>query len=102
MKIQVNTDGIVEGNEARIASVSSSINRSLDRFKDQITRIEVHLSADKPSGLAEQQCALEVRIENRQPITVTHRAPSSDLAVKGAIEKMKSALIRSNGRNRPF
>jgi ribosome-associated translation inhibitor RaiA len=102
MKIQVNTDSLVEGNQGRIDSVSASVTRGMDRFKDQITRIEVHLSADKPSAMAEQQCAMEVRIENRQPITVTHKAPSSDLAVKGAIEKMKSALVRSNGRNKPF
>lgn len=102
MKILVNTDSLVDGSERIIDSVSNSVSRSLDRFKDQITRIEVNLSADKPSAMAEQQCALEVRIENRQPITVTHRAPSSDLAVKGALEKMKSALVRSNGRNKPF
>ncbi len=102
MKILVNTDSLVDGSERIIDSVSNSVSRSLDRFKDQITRIEVHLSADKPSAMAEQQCALEVRIENRQPIIVTHRAPSSDLAVKGALEKMKSALVRSNGRNKPF
>ncbi len=102
MKIQVNTDGIVDGSQQVIDSINNAIAGTLNRFKDQITRIEVFLSSDKPSGMAEQQCALEARIENRPAITVTHKAPSSDLAVKGAVEKMKTALTRSNGRNKPF
>lgn len=102
MKIQLNTDSIVDGNADRIAEVNAAITKPLDRFKDQITRIEVHLSADKQGEMAEHQCALEARIEKRPPVTVTHKAPTTDLALKGAVEKMKTALTRTNGKSKPF
>ena len=44
MKIQINTDNNVSGNKSRNAPLISLLSVGLNRFSDQITRLEVHLS----------------------------------------------------------
>ena len=49
MLIQVNTDHNIEGRETLATHVQGVVEDALSRFKDQITRVEVHLS-DENSG----------------------------------------------------
>jgi hypothetical protein len=49
---------------------------SLDRFSEQITRVEVHLSdqnSDKKFGNEDKRCLLEARLAGLQPISVSDR-----------------------------
>ena len=104
MKIQINTDNNVSGNESRNEALITLLSEGLSRFSDQISRIEVHLSDEdgNKDGLNDIRCMLEVRLEGRPPVAVTNHSSSSELAVKGAIEKLKNMLTTSLGRLKNF
>ncbi len=100
MKIQFNTDKNIDGNDRQSTYFGEMISSSLDRFSSQITRLEVHLSdenSDK-SGPDDHRCLIEARIEGLQPVSVTHTADTLEHAVKGATDKMKSALTTIVGK----
>jgi hypothetical protein len=100
MKIQFNTDNNVTGSEELRASLTSIISGELSRFKDHITRLEVHLSDEDghKDGQNDKRCMIEARIEGRQPIAVTNHADSHEQAVTGAIGKLKSSFDTIQGR----
>lgn len=96
MKIQVNTDRHIEGDEKFIAHISELVAGELDRFADRISRVEVHLSdqnADR-GGSDDKRCVMEVRIEGRDPISATHDASSPEHAAEGAAGKLKRAVTK--------
>lgn len=94
MKIQFNTDRNISGNERLEAYVNSLITNDLDRFKDYITRIEVHLSDENggKTGQNDKRCMLEARIENKQPIAVTSQSSTVEAALSEALDKLKASL----------
>jgi ribosomal subunit interface protein len=100
MKIQLNTDANINGTEALAAKVSATIEQALDHFKDQITRVEVHISDESrgKTGLHDHRCMLEVRLEGLQPLAVTEHAETLDQAVDGASEKLEHLLDSKLGR----
>jgi ribosomal subunit interface protein len=100
MDIRLNTDKNIEGNEALAAQVEAAVERALQRFDDQITRVEVHLSDENAgkSGRDDKRCLMEARLEGRQPVAVTHQAGSLSEAVDGAANKLKSLLTTALGR----
>lgn len=90
MLIQVNTDRNIEGNEELRRRVNDSVQSTLGRFNDRITRVEVHLSdqnSGERGGSNDKRCTIEVRLEGRQPTAVSHEAPSVDQAIDGAADK---------------
>lgn len=100
MKIQVNTDVHIDGNEALAAQVSASVEQALERFSEHVTRVEVHLG-DKSggkSGQQDQRCMLEARLEGRQPVAVTEHAATLEQAVDGAAQKLARLLDSTLGR----
>ncbi len=102
MHIQINTDHNIGGHEELAAWVSGVVEHALARVSDHITRVEVHLSdenSDK-SGQHDKRCMLEARIEGRQPIAVTHDAPTLDQAVDGAAAKLTRLIESTLGRGR--
>lgn len=103
MQIQLNTDSHISGREALAQQVEAVVMDALDRFSDQITRVEVHLSDvnshklghdDKP----DKRCLLEARLAGRQPVAVSHQAATLDQAVDGAAGKLKRSLDSILGR----
>jgi hypothetical protein len=102
MKIQFNTDKNVNGDEELRESLTSVLSDSLRRFKNHVTRLEVHLSDENggKSGPDDKRCLLEARMEGRKPIAVTDQADSFIEAVSGAADKMKLALDSIIGRMR--
>jgi len=102
MHIQINTDHTIGGHEELAAWVSGVVEQALARVSDHITRVEVHLSdenSDK-SGHNDKRCMLEARLEGRQPIAVTHDAPTLDQAVDGAASKLTRLIESTLGRGR--
>ncbi len=100
MKIQLNTDKNISGNEKLESYLNSLIKEELSLFSDHITRIEVHL-ADENShkkGENDKRCMLEARLENRQPIAVTSHANTVEQAVNGALDKLKTSIETIYGR----
>jgi ribosome-associated translation inhibitor RaiA len=102
MKVQVNTDGNIEGPERMADHVRGVVKSALDRVGDNITRVEVHLSdsnSHKP-GHDDKRCMMEARLEGRQPIAVTHQGATVDRAVDGAAEKLARLVESTVGRLR--
>ena len=94
MTIQINTDKTLTGENRSSDFFKSQIAEALERFETHITRIEVHLKDEngKKDGFNNISCLFEARLEGRQPIAITNQADTIDLAVTGAIDKIKTAI----------
>lgn len=90
MQIQINTDSNIKAHAAFTSAITEHIENALHRYSDRITRLEVHLSDENAgkSGQNDKRCMLEARLENRQPVSVTHLSATVDQAVDGAVDKM--------------
>lgn len=100
MLIQVHTDNTIHGREAIVTLVHTSIDGAIGRFRDRITRIEAHLSdtnSHKSKG-DDIRCVLEARLAGRQPIAVSHQAPTIELAVAEAADKLGRVIEHTLGR----
>lgn len=102
MQIQLNTDNHVHGEASLAAWAESELKDRLARFRDSITRIEVHLSDVNAARTAGQdkRCKLEARLAGRQPVVVQHDAAKVAEAVQGAAEKLVRLLDTTLGRAR--
>lgn len=100
MKIQFNTDKTINGEERNEEYFTSQITEALSRFQSRITRIEVHLSDEngKKEGTDDILCLLEARIEGKKPLAVSNQSNSVELALSGAIDKLKNVLDTLLGR----
>jgi ribosome-associated translation inhibitor RaiA len=100
MKIQFNTDKTINGDERSQIYFTELIAETLKRFQSHITRIEVHLSDEngKKEGVNNMLCTLEGRMEGRQPIAVSCQADTVELAITGAVQKLKNSLETIIGR----
>ena len=100
MNIQVNTDHNIEGSAELNSYVESNLSEHFARFKNAITRIEVHLSdenANKTGG-NDKRCLLEARIANRQPIVVSHNSDTIHQAIELASDKLLRSLDNMVGK----
>ena len=87
MQIQINTDKNISGQDALAQSVEDVLRSDLNRFSDQITRIEVHLSDENSSaksGMTDKRCLLEVRLAGERPIAISEQAETIGEAVTSA------------------
>jgi ribosome-associated translation inhibitor RaiA len=100
MKIQFNTDKTINGDDRHQDFFTAQIAKELKRFQSDITRVEVHLSDEngKKDGKKDIRCLLEGRIEGKQPIAVSCQADNEELAISGAIDKLKTSLETIFGR----
>ncbi len=101
MKIQINTDGSVEGSQALRSSVEADVQSALERYADRLTRVEVHLGdddGDKDSGQADKRCLLEARPAGMEPVVVTAVANTVEQACHDATRKMQRLLSSTFGR----
>lgn len=100
MHIQVNTDHTVEGHEALAAHIRGVVVDALSRMSDHIMRVEVHLTDENGSknGKKDKRCMMEARLEGRQPIAVTDEAPTVELAVNGAADKLARLIEHTLGK----
>lgn len=100
MKIQLNTDVHTEGTEALAAWVRTTLEHSLARYDEHLSRVEVHLSDENGAkgGPQDQRCLLEARLEGRQPMVVTARAATLEKALQGAVHKLTRRLEGAIGR----
>ena len=100
MQIQVNTDKNIHGGETLTLKVKTVIGASLNRFRDQITRVEAHLSDETShkSGVVDKKCVLEARPAGLHPLAVTHVAANLEQAIHGATEKLERLLDSTFGQ----
>lgn len=101
MIVQVNTDHNIEGSSERTQRIEAVVSSGLERFDDQITRVEVHLrdrNSDKKSGTADMDCLVEARLAGLQPLVASHQAATLEEAVDGAVGKLKRSIESTLGR----
>jgi ribosomal subunit interface protein len=100
MQININTDSTVERQPGLNDHVKTVVEAAISRFRDHITRVEVHLSNNnsQKSADGDNRCMLEVRMNNYQPIAVSDHAATLHQAIAGAAEKMKRSVDNTLGR----
>jgi ribosome-associated translation inhibitor RaiA len=101
MLIKINTDDNIDRPDALAEQIEATVRDVLERFADQLTRVEVHLSdenSDKKSGSDDIRCLLEARLAGLQPVAVTDSAATVEQAVDGAVRKMRRSLDSTLGR----
>ena len=103
MQIQIGSGNNIKINNGNVTEISNVVEGALHRYRDQITRVEVHLSdenSNKKTGYDALRCMLEARLEGRQPIAVTHRASTINHAIDGAANKLARLIESTLGRHR--
>jgi len=102
MLIQVNTDDNISGDAGLATQVEAVVDDALSRFKDQVTRVEVHLRDENShkSGQDDKRCMMEARLAGRQPTAVTHHAATLTQAIRGAADKLQRQIESTLGRLR--
>ncbi|MFC4728046.1 HPF/RaiA family ribosome-associated protein [Coralloluteibacterium thermophilus] len=100
MHIQTNTDNHIEGRDSLAEHVEHVVETQLARFRDRITRVEVHLGDVNggKSGSGDKRCMMEVRPAGLPPISVTAHADNLRDAIRGAAAKLQSALGSALGK----
>lgn len=100
MIIQLNSDNNLTLHEAFRTQLKSLLSDELSRFGEHITRIEAHFSDEngQKEGQNDKLCKLEARLEGMKPIVVSNNANNHELAIKGAINKLKTSLDSTLGR----
>ena len=99
MQIIINSKNSVDVNENSIQQWQADISDSLERFRDWITRVEVHLSDENSqakSGLQDIRCLMEARPANHQPVSIEVRAASVEQAVSegtGTLQRRLGTMI---------
>ena len=91
MQVQVNTTGGIDHKDTLELWANGHLQDVLERFRHDITRVEVHLSDENAgkSGGADKRCTLEARLVHHQPVAVHHDGANQDEAFRGASEKLK-------------
>ncbi len=99
MLIQIRSNNIPVSQELE-ATLSGFVTRSLKRFSNQITRVEVHLEDEnsEKSGKNDKRCSIEIRPEKLKPIIVTSKSDNLIQAVREASDKSKASLEKTLGR----
>lgn len=101
MHIQIHTDNNIEGNSRMDAYFSEVLGNSLKRFEEKITGLEVHLGDENSSEkfkANDKRCMIEAHVTGIKPLAVTNHADTVELAIKGAIDKMKHLLDHTFGK----
>ena len=97
MLVEVNTDKNIKNSERLIEYCKSMVEAELDRFAEQITRVEIHLSDEngEKGGDDDKRCLIEAKLKGKSPVAVKNTAASVDDAISGAIDKITKVLETS-------
>jgi|SRR5580693_8982473 hypothetical protein len=100
MQIGINSDKNILMHAKLSGLIEANLNNTFDRFKSQITRIEIHLTDENgdKSGPRDKRCVLEARPKGYRSLTVTNDAGDVETAVSGAAGKMVRLLETTFGR----
>jgi len=96
MQVLVNSDHEVAGTEELSERVRAIVEDGLGHLSQRITRVEVHLTDENSAkrGVDDKRCMMEARIKGHEPVAVTETADVLDLAIRGAVRKIHTAVSR--------
>lgn len=100
MQVQLTCDNHFTASEELTRQVEATVETALERFVDQLTRVEVHITDENShkGGSNDKRCVVEARPRGHQPIAATHHAGTIDDALDGALERLEHALDHTFGR----
>lgn len=100
MTIQFDTAHNVKATEEFKAPLVNILSEKLDKYSQQISRLEVHLSDENghKDGMNDKRCLLEAHVAGIPHVVVTDHSNSYEQAVNGAIDKLIASLHSINGR----
>jgi hypothetical protein len=100
MKIQVNSDKTIGVDASLTSFVENEVGRVLDRFSQNLTRVEVHLSDidNKKTGRPDKRCLVEARLAGDRPMSASATSTKTESAVSQALGKMQRSLTTFFGR----
>ena len=94
MQIRVDVDDHIDGSEELMVRVEGVVEGSLDRYQEQIARVDVHLSQRTPHkhGEFDMCCRMEAHAGGLRPIAVIHEAMTLTEAIHAASAKLERAV----------
>ena len=99
MQVQVNTGNGAAGTGSLERWANGHLNAALERYSQDITRVEVQLTDQNGAkGAADKRCTLEARLNFHPPVAATHHAENHDLAFRGATDKLLHLLEHTLGK----
>ena len=100
MQIHVSMSHDIRGEEHLVHRLEVDLGTELDRFKDEITHVEVRLSDEsaETSGGVDRRCVIEARPVGRNSMAVTDHGATIEEAFKGAVKKLRRRLESVEGR----
>jgi ribosome-associated translation inhibitor RaiA len=100
MQIQINSDHHISASPEVAARIQGLVRGALERYSDRITRVEVHLNDlnSAKGGSDDKRCLMEARLAGLGPVDVDHAAPTLELAIDGAMEKLERAIEHKLGK----
>jgi ribosome-associated translation inhibitor RaiA len=100
MQININTDSTIEGRAGLNEHVQTVVDSAIHRFREHITRVEVHLSDNnsQKSADGDNRCLMEARVTGYQAIAVSDHAATLHQAISGAADKLKRAIDNALGK----
>jgi len=104
MQVLLNTDPNVDGRQVMADHLQTVVKEALDRFGEQVTRVEAHLAdthSQAKTHADEIQCTLEARLKGRDPVVVKDQAGTAHQAINGAVGKLKRAIATVVERQDP-
>ncbi|WP_089606092.1 HPF/RaiA family ribosome-associated protein [Acinetobacter piscicola] len=94
MNIEIRTDKNIQNSERLITYVREELHQEFQRHSERITQFSVHLSDENgdKGGDDDIRCMVEAKAAGLKAVVVTHKAKNIDLALHGAIERVKRSL----------
>ena len=104
MQVLLNTDPHTDGRQEMAEHLETVVKDALDRYREQITRVEAHLSdatSHAKSNPDEIHCTLEARLMGLDPVVVKDHAGTAHQAIQGAVVKLKRAIATALAKHDP-
>ncbi len=104
MQVLLNTDPHTDGRHQMAEYLEAVVKEALDRFGEQVTRVEAHLSdanSHVKAGPDDMHCTLEARLVGLEPVVVKDHAGSTHQAIQGAVSKLKRAVATALAKHDP-
>jgi ribosome-associated translation inhibitor RaiA len=100
MLVLVSADHTVTASERLTGEIQASVNERLARFAARVTRVEAHLSdvSGTRRNETDRRCSMEAHVAGLGPVAVHHLAPTLEVAIEGALDKLWRALDHHLGR----
>jgi ribosome-associated translation inhibitor RaiA len=101
MQIRVDVDDHIDGSEELMVRVEGVVEGSLDRYQEQLVRVEVHLSqlSRQNAGARDMCCRMEAFASaGLKPIAVSHEGMTMTEAIHAASAKLERAVATALAR----